>query len=81
MPSPTMFPDAQGNSLFFGDYSGLTASWNQVNPLWMDTRDVDLFDCGTNPPAVCTASEPNGLLASAENIFTANLPVRGQNAQ
>jgi len=73
MPPPTDFPDSQGNSVFFGDYSGL-AVWSTAHPLWSDTRDPDLFDCGTNPPAVCTAIESgNGLLANNEDIFTASL--------
>ena len=73
MPNPTMFPDAQGNSEFFGDYSGLTASADHVNPLWTDTRDVDLFDCGVTPH-VCTGVEPSGVLANDETIFTVSLP-------
>jgi hypothetical protein len=72
MPPPTEFPDAQGNSVFFGDYSGL-AVWSSAHPLWADTRDADLFDCGTNPPAVCTGTAPNGLQANDEDIFTASL--------
>jgi hypothetical protein len=78
MPLPTQFPDTQGNSLFFGDYSGLTAEFG-AHPLWMDTRDPDLFVCpGTGapgvPPALCGATEPNGLLANDQNIFTTVLP-------
>jgi hypothetical protein len=69
MPSPTQFPDAQGNSVFFGDYSGLAVA-NTAHPLWMDTREPDLFDCGTNPPAVCTATSANGKQANTEDIFT-----------
>lgn len=80
MPLPTQFPDAMGNSLFFGDYSGLTAV-SGAHPLWMDTRDPDAFLCpGTGapgvPPAVCPGIEPNGLLANDQNIFTATLPTR-----
>ncbi len=73
MPTPTMFPDAQGNSLFFGDYSGLAAG-RVAYPLWSDTRLPDLFDCGTNPPAVCIAVEPDGVSANAETIFTSGVP-------
>jgi hypothetical protein len=74
MPSPTEFPDAQGNSLFFGDYSGLAAV-KDAHPLWMDTRNQDLFLCpGTGvpgvPPAVCTLTEPNGLTANDEDVFS-----------
>lgn len=69
MPLPTEFPNGLGNSQFFGDYTGLAVS-NQANPLWMDTRDVDLFDCGTSPPALCTGTEPNGRTANDQDIFT-----------
>ena len=69
MPLPTEFPDSLGNSVFFGDYTGLAVS-NQANPLWMDTRDVDLFDCPTTVPAVCTGTEPNGRQANDEDLFT-----------
>jgi hypothetical protein len=78
MPLPTQFPDTQGNSVFFGDYTGMT-SVSGVHPLWMDTRNPDAFVCpGTAmpgvPPAVCTAAEPNGLLANDEEIYTTRLP-------
>jgi hypothetical protein len=81
MPLPTQFPDTQGNSLFFGDYSGLTVSARQANPLWTDTRDLDLFDCAAvggpaSPPQVCTAREPNGIVANDQAPFTVSLPVR-----
>jgi hypothetical protein len=69
MPSPTQFPDAQGNSVFFGDYAGLAVA-NTAHPLWMDTREPDLFDCGTNPPSVCTATSANGKQANTEDLFT-----------
>jgi hypothetical protein len=71
MPVPTEFPDAQGNSVFFGDYTGLAAA-NDAHPLWMDTRGADLFDCGT-PPSTCTATEPSGVQANDEDIFTARI--------
>jgi hypothetical protein len=75
MPLPTQFTDAQGNSVFFGDYTGLSAIGNVTHPLWMDTRNPDLFLCpGTGapgvPPAICTGTEPNGLLANDQDIFT-----------
>jgi hypothetical protein len=70
MPVPTEFPNAQGNGTFLGDYSGLAVG-DQAYPLWTDTRSVDLFDCSsTGPPAVCTASEPNGLTANDEDVFS-----------
>lgn len=73
MPTPTEFPDAQGNSIFFGDYSGLAAV-NEAHPLWMDTRSPDLTLCpNTTPPRVCTfTSAPNGPMANDEDIFTSS---------
>jgi hypothetical protein len=78
MPLPTQFPDAQGNSLFIGDYTGLTAV-SGAHPLWADTRNPDAFLCpGTAapgvPPALCTAAEPNGLLANDQQIYTRTMP-------
>jgi hypothetical protein len=78
MPLPTQFPDTQGNSLFFGDYTGLSAV-SGAHPLWMDTRNPDAFLCpGTAapgvPPAVCTAAEPNGLIANDQQIYTRTMP-------
>ena len=75
MPLPTQFPNGNGNSVFFGDYSGLSAVTEVSHPLWMDTRNKDLFLCpGTGvpgvPPQVCTATEPNGLLANDQNVYT-----------
>jgi hypothetical protein len=85
MPVPTQFPDAQGNGLFFGDYSGLSAAGNDALPLWMDTRSADLFLCpGTGapgvPPRTCTALSNNGTQANDQDIFTAKvgIPSEGQ---
>jgi hypothetical protein len=80
MPSPTQFPDSLGNSVFFGDYTGLTVVGHTAHPLWMDTRSPDLFLCpGTGvpgvPPALCTATEPNGRLANDQDIFTQGIAV------
>ncbi|HEY6541935.1 MAG TPA: sialidase family protein [Ktedonobacteraceae bacterium] len=80
MPLPTEFNDAQGNSLFFGDYTGLAASANFAYPVWMDTRDKDLALCpGTGapgvPPQVCTFTEPNGIQANDQDIFMAKVAV------
>lgn len=80
MPIPTEFPDAQGNSLFFGDYTGLSAV-DDAHPIWMDTRSPDLALCpGTGvpgvPPKVCTfTSAPNGPMANDEDAFTSSLDV------
>jgi hypothetical protein len=78
MPLPTQFPDAQGNSLFFGDYAGVSAV-SGAHPLWSDTRNPDAFLCpGTAapgvPPAVCTAAEPNVLIANDQQIYTRTMP-------
>ena len=78
MPLPTQFPDANGNSQFFGDYAGVSAL-SGANPLWSDTRNPDAFLCpgtGTSsaPPAVCTGTEPNGLLANDQQIYTRMTP-------
>src|SRR5213080_2355909 len=44
MPVPTQFPESNGFSAFWGDYTGLTAADNAY-PFWSDTRDPDLFVC------------------------------------
>jgi hypothetical protein len=80
MPVPTQFPDKQGNSVFFGDYTGLTVVGNSAHPLWMDTRSPDLFLCpGTGvpgvPPVLCTLTVPSGIVANDQDIFTRGLSV------
>lgn len=80
MPTPTQFPDAQGNSTFFGDYTGIAAV-TDAHPLWMDTRDADLALCpGTGmvgvAPQVCTfTSVANGPMANDQNAYTATVDV------
>jgi hypothetical protein len=74
MPLPTQFPDSLGNSQFIGDYTGLSAL-SGANPIWSDTRNPDAFLCpgtatSSTPPALCTAAEPNGLLANDQEIYT-----------
>ena len=78
MPLPTQFPDGNGNSQFFGDYTGMSAL-SGANPLWPDTRNPDAFLCtGTAapgvPPALCTATEPSGILANDQQIYTRMTP-------
>jgi len=80
MPLPTEFPDAQGNSLFFGDYTGLAAANNTAYPIWMDTRVKELILCpGTGasgvPPQVCSFSEPSGIIANDQDIFMAKISI------
>jgi hypothetical protein len=75
MPLPTQFNNSIGNSTFYGDYAGLTVTSGTLLPVWSDTRDSDLFLCpGTGTPgvapAVCTATELNGLAANDQDIFT-----------
>jgi hypothetical protein len=75
MPLPTQFTNGFGNGVFYGDYAGLTVASGNLLPVWSDTRDSDLFLCpGTGTPgvapAVCTATEPNGLAANDQDIFT-----------
>ncbi len=78
MPPPTEF-----SGQFFGDYTGLAAS-DDAHPLWMDTRDTDLFLCpgtGTpgNPPDNCTGTEDggpqDGMTANDEDIFTSDVGI------
>ena len=78
MPPPTQFPTAQGGSEFIGDYAGVAAV-SGAHPLWSDTRNPDAFVCpGTAapgvPPAVCTAAEPNGIIANDQQIYTRTMP-------
>jgi hypothetical protein len=68
MPPPTQF-----GGQFYGDYIGMDASDRAV-PIWSDTRDPELFDCGTSPPTVCTGSysTPQGpVQANDENSYAA----------
>lgn len=75
MPAPTQF-----SGLFYGDYSGVTAFKDSALPLWMDTRNPELFLCpgtGTpgNPPQLCTGSASNAARANDQDIFTAILRI------
>lgn len=75
MPVPTEFPNAFGNGVFMGDYSGLTAVTSAF-PLWMDTRSKDLFFCISNGiPAVCGGVESSGLIANDQDIFTQRVSI------
>jgi hypothetical protein len=75
MQIPTQFPDAQGNSVFFGDYTGLSVAGNLAHPLWMDTRNPDLFLCpGTGVPGVaprlCIIKRSDGITLNDQDIFS-----------
>ena len=75
MPLPTEFPDGNGNSVFFGDYSGLSAG-KTANPIWMDTRNPDLFICpSSRPPALCSYTTPSGITANDQDIFTTSVGI------
>jgi hypothetical protein len=66
MPPPTQF-----NGQFLGDYSGLAAA-TDAHPLWMDTRNPDLFACpGVSPPSVCTGTTADGRLLNTQDLYTA----------
>ena len=79
MPLPTQFPDVQGNSVFMGDYTGLSAV-SGAHPIWMDTRNPDFAVCpGTAvpgmPPKLCSfTSVPNGPVANDQEIYTEKVP-------
>jgi len=74
MPPPTEF-----GGQFYGDYTGLDA-WENANPIWMDTRNPELFVCpATNTaPSTCSANVSQGgasLVANDQEIYTANVAV------
>lgn len=76
MPPPTQF-----GGTFYGDYSGLSAV-DDALPLWMDTRNPELFVCmnsagqETMPPSVCTGKySDTGLVANDQDAYTSTLPV------
>src|SRR4051812_36210818 len=84
MPPPTQFPESNGFSAFWGDYTGLAAD-TQAHPFWSDTRDPDLFACPAagggiaRPPSVCGATVDNGagtqFPVNDQNGYTANTAV------
>jgi len=80
MPVPTQFPESNGFSAFWGDYTGLTAADNAY-PFWSDTRDPDLFVCAdsagnvTLPPSVCSGTNTSGATLNDQNAYTAALAV------
>jgi hypothetical protein len=75
MPPPTQFPGPQGGQ-FYGDYVWLSAL-DKAYAIWSDTRFADVFVCPGSatpgkPPALCTATEDNGLPANDEEaVMTA----------
>jgi hypothetical protein len=80
MPPPTQFGGPNGGQ-FYGDYTGLTVTNERAHPVWSDTRAVDVFLCPDsatgpgNPPRLCTATEPNGLRANDQEMFTASVRI------
>ena len=75
MPPPTEFAGG-----FYGDYSALSAG-DVAHPVWMDTRDPELFACRdsagevTLPPRRCTARAASGAVANDQNIYTASVAI------
>jgi hypothetical protein len=75
MPPPTQFAGT-----FFGDYSGLSAT-DVAHPVWMDTRDPELFACPdasgnvATPPSTCTGPAGNAARANDQNAYTQSLAV------
>jgi len=79
MPPPTQF-----GGVFLGDYTGLTAV-EEAHPIWMDTRNADLFLCpGTGvvgtPPRACSSTDVDGVTANQQDVFTVALAVPEQPA-
>ncbi|HEV7208987.1 MAG TPA: hypothetical protein VGN54_09630 [Mycobacteriales bacterium] len=84
MPPPTEF-----GGIFYGDYTGLTAT-SEAHPFWPDTRSTDLFACldsatgqPASPPTLCTGTEPNGLTANDQDVYTSteSVPTPGSGGQ
>jgi len=78
MPPPTQF-----GGVFFGDYMGLTVVEDTAYPLWMDTRNPELFLCpGTGKPGVaptiCTADATNAPRANDQDAYVApvDIPIK-----
>ncbi len=75
-PPPTQFPNAKGG-VFWGDYTGLSYVGSLAYPIWSDTRAQDVFLCpGSatrpgNPPALCSGTHSNGLVANDQDMYTA----------
>ncbi|HEV2119164.1 MAG TPA: exo-alpha-sialidase [Candidatus Bathyarchaeia archaeon] len=72
MPLSTQFRNGRGNSLFFGDYAGLSAV-NAPIPIWADTRNFQPFLCpGTatpgNPPQLCSV-QFNTTVSNDQDIY------------
>jgi hypothetical protein len=69
-----------GASVFYGDYTGLATVGDVAYPIWMDTRGMDRFLCpGTGapgvPPTICALTEPNGVKANDQDIYTVALRI------
>ena len=67
-----------GNGEFIGDYTGLSAL-SGAHAIWSDTKNPDAFLCpgtatSSTPPAPCTGTEPSGILANDEQIYTRMTP-------
>ncbi|GAC1328703.1 MAG: sialidase family protein [Candidatus Dormibacteria bacterium] len=76
MPPPTQF-----SGLFWGDYTGMTATAAAAFPVWSDTRSPDLVVCPNsatdpgNPPRLCTIEDANGVANDQDiQVARAGLP-------
>ncbi len=75
MPPPTEF-----SGTFYGDYTGLAASATAAFPLWMDTRNLDLFLCPSTgvpgaPPQICKGTATNAQFANDQDAFTQQITI------
>jgi len=74
MPPPTEF-----GGTFFGDYSGLSAV-DDALPLWMDTRNPEIFVCRnssgnvTMPPSLCAGSS-GGTALNDQDVYTETVSI------
>ncbi len=69
-PPGNDFPDSEGYSVFFGDYSGLAIGSNGVaHPVWMDNRNP-IYSFDTTP-----GGDPRVLIlvGFGADIYTANI--------
>ncbi|TMK82382.1 MAG: hypothetical protein E6G47_00575 [Actinobacteria bacterium] len=72
MPPGNDFPDSEGYSLFFGDYSGMVIGSDGVaHPVWMDNRNP-IYSFDTTPGGDPRVPIPVGFGA---DIYTANIKI------
>jgi len=72
MPPGNDFPDSEGYSTFFGDYSGLAVGSDGVaHPVWMDNRNP-IYSFDTTPGG---DPRPLILVGFGADIYTANIGI------